>query len=99
MVRVMRHHLANFSNFAFLLLVACGGGAASGGGTSSPGSSFALLPGDIAITNVSVVPMSREGVLEHHTVVVRGDRIVAVAPSASIGVPAGDVPAGVTAID
>lgn len=38
--------------------------------------------------------MSRDGVLAHQTVVVRGDRIVVVAPSASIAVPA-----GVTTID
>jgi len=97
----MRHPLACF---ALIVLVACGGGAASGGGTggggmTSPQPSFAWQSGDIVITNVSVVPMSREGVLEHHTVVVRGDRIVAVAPSASIGVPAGEVPAGTTVID
>src|SRR5262245_41124621 len=45
--------------------------------------------GDIAITNVTVVPMSRDGVLEHHTVVVHGDRITAVAPTAAITLPAG----------
>jgi len=75
--------------FAFLVLVACGGSAMAGSGTGGTNPTTTLHPGDIAITNVSVVPMSRDGVLEHHTVVVRGDRIVAVAPSASIAVPAG----------
>lgn len=70
--------------FALVLLVACSG---AGGRGSTPSTS--LQPGDIAITNVSVLPMSPDGVLEHHTVVVRGDRIVAVGPTASIAVPAG----------
>jgi len=80
------------------MVVACGGsGPASPAGPVHPGGStppFVVSPGDVAITDVSVVPMSRDGVLEHQTVVVRGDRIVAVAPSASMAVPA-----GVTAID
>jgi imidazolonepropionase-like amidohydrolase len=53
-----------------------------------------LSPGDIAITDVSVVPMSSAGVLEHRTVVVRGDRIVALVPSAPF-----EAPAGATTID
>jgi len=61
---------------------------------AAPRPAFALAPGDLAITDVTVVPMSRDGELAHHTVVVRGDRIVAVAPSAEL-----TVPAGVTAID
>jgi imidazolonepropionase-like amidohydrolase len=59
-----------------------------------PAGLVTVAPGDIAITDVTVVPMSRDGALAHHTVVVRGDRIVAVAPSASVALPA-----GVTAID
>src|SRR5215510_12785675 len=61
---------------------------------AAPAQPVAIAPGDIAITDASVVPMSRDGVLAHHTVVVRGDRIIAVAPTASLAVPA-----GVTAID
>ncbi|HEU4733240.1 MAG TPA: hypothetical protein VFT22_35350, partial [Kofleriaceae bacterium] len=57
---------------------------------------MAIQPGDLAITDVSVVPMSSEGVLAHHTVVIRGDRIVAVAPSAAVALP--EVGAGVTVI-
>jgi type III secretory pathway component EscV len=33
--------------------------------------------------------MTSDGVLAHHTVVIRGDRIVAVAPSAGVALPAG----------
>jgi hypothetical protein len=46
-------------------------------------------PGDLAITHVRVVPMAREGELADQTVIVRGDRIVAVAPAASVTVPTG----------
>lgn len=74
---------------ACAVLLACGTGS-----HAVPTPAVTVKPGDIAITNATVVPMSRDGVLEHHTVVVRGDRIVAVAPSASIAVPA-----GTTAID
>ena len=48
----------------------------------------------MAITDVTVVPMSSDGVLVHHTVVLRGDRIAAVAPRASV-----QLPSGVTVID
>jgi imidazolonepropionase-like amidohydrolase len=70
---------------------AAGAGATTG---AAGAGSIVIAPGDLAITNVTVVPMSRDGELAHHTVIVRGDRIVAVAPSASLSVPA-----GVTAID
>jgi len=54
---------------------------------------IAIAPGDIAITDVSVVTMASGGAsdraLAHHTVVVRGDRIVGVAPSAGLALPAG----------
>lgn len=43
----------------------------------------------VAIVDVSVVPMDAERVLPAHTVVVRGDRIVEVGPSASVRVPEG----------
>ena len=38
-------------------------------------------PSGYAIENVTVIPMTTEQVLENHTVVVRGDRIIRVAPS------------------
>jgi imidazolonepropionase-like amidohydrolase len=41
----------------------------------------------IAFVNVNVVPMDRERVLERHTVLVQGDRIIAVGPSGSIDMP------------
>jgi imidazolonepropionase-like amidohydrolase len=55
--------------------------------TASTPVSFTARPGDTAITDVSVVPMTSDGVLAHHTVVIRGDRIVAVAPRASVQLP------------
>jgi hypothetical protein len=55
---------------------------------------FVARPGDIAITDVSVVPMSSDGALAHHTVVIRGDRIAALAARASV-----PLPSGVTVID
>lgn len=42
-----------------------------------------------AFVNVTVLPMDREGTLAAHTVLVRGDRIVAVGPSQSVAIPAG----------
>ncbi|HZS41731.1 MAG TPA: amidohydrolase family protein [Polyangia bacterium] len=42
-----------------------------------------------AFVGVAVVPLDRERVLEAQTVLVRGDRIVAVGPRASVAVPAG----------
>lgn len=44
-----------------------------------------------AIVNVSVIPMDRERVLADQTVVVRGDKIVAMGPARSTQVPAGAV--------
>jgi hypothetical protein len=43
----------------------------------------------IAIVNVSVVPMDRERVMAEQTVIVQGDRILAVSPAASATIPAG----------
>ena len=44
-----------------------------------------------AFENVSVIPMDRERVLERHTVVVEGDRIVALGASSRVKVPQGAV--------
>jgi amidohydrolase family protein len=73
------------------------GGAGAGtaaGASDTTGAAVALVPGDIVISDVTVVPMSKDGELAHRSVVVRGDRIAAVVPSAGLRVPA-----GVTAID
>ncbi|MBI4422000.1 MAG: amidohydrolase family protein [Gemmatimonadetes bacterium] len=43
----------------------------------------------VAFRDVSVLPMDSERVLAHQTVILRGDRIVAVGPVDSIAVPAG----------
>ena len=49
----------------------------------------ALTSGTLAITDVTVIPMDTERTLPGHTVVVRGDRIVAVGSQGSVQVPAG----------
>jgi len=49
----------------------------------------ALAPGQLAVTNVAVVPMTRDTVFANHTVLVRDGRIVGVGPSASVTLPAG----------
>jgi imidazolonepropionase-like amidohydrolase len=43
----------------------------------------------VAFTDVTVVPMDRERLLEHQTVLVQGDRIAAIGPVDSVRVPAG----------
>jgi hypothetical protein len=43
----------------------------------------------VAFTDVTVVPMDRERLLEHQTVLVRGDRIAAIGPIDSIRLPPG----------
>jgi imidazolonepropionase-like amidohydrolase len=64
--------------------------------TAAAGASVAVsapqVPADtavIAFTDVSVIPMDRQRVLEAHTVVVQGGRITALGPAASVRVPAG----------
>ncbi|NNE47098.1 MAG: hypothetical protein HKN37_10605, partial [Rhodothermales bacterium] len=44
-----------------------------------------------AIVGATVVPMDSDAVLQDHTIVIRGDRIVAVGPSADTAVPEGSV--------
>jgi hypothetical protein len=49
----------------------------------------APAPATYAITNVTVVPMDRERLIPGQTVIVRGGRISAIAPTGRIKVPAG----------
>ena len=42
-----------------------------------------------AITDVAVVPMDAERILEHQTVIVDGERIARVAPAAAVAIPPG----------
>src|SRR5688500_5426309 len=49
----------------------------------------AVAPPAVALENVNLIPMTSERVLQRHTVLVRGDRIVEVGPAASIKVPDG----------
>ena len=43
----------------------------------------------VAFVDVNVVPMNRDGVLEHQTVIVRGNRIAEVGPASRVRAPAG----------
>ncbi|HKX07124.1 MAG TPA: amidohydrolase family protein [Stellaceae bacterium] len=43
----------------------------------------------VAFVDVNVVPMNRDGVLEHQTVIVRGNRITEVGPAARVRAPTG----------
>jgi imidazolonepropionase-like amidohydrolase len=58
--------------------------ACSRGGGDRSGPHARGVAGDIAIVGATVVPMDREGSLRDQTVLLRGDRIVAVAPAAEI---------------
>lgn len=59
-------------------------------GVAAPASACAQsADGVTAFVDVTVIPMDTERALPGHTVLVRGDRIVAVGPSASVAVPAG----------
>ncbi|HEX4423448.1 MAG TPA: amidohydrolase family protein [Kofleriaceae bacterium] len=82
------------------LACGCTAGSTEAVGPAAPAGHTATAPsitaqaitaqaGDTAFTDVSVVPMASDGVLAHHTVVVRGDRIVAVAPRPAVSLPAG----------
>ena len=73
---MFRHRLPPGVN---LLIAALLGAACTGAAPRPP--SLAARPGDLVIADVTVVPMDRDGVLAHRTVVVRGDRIVAVEPA------------------
>jgi imidazolonepropionase-like amidohydrolase len=97
-------HRVSWSGLAAAALgLACGAGPSGTSGSGAAGRpeapiaarpAIAIQPGDLVIANAAVVPMSRDGELARHTVVIRGDRIVAVAPSGEL-----PVPAGATAID
>jgi imidazolonepropionase-like amidohydrolase len=56
-----------------------------------PGRVHGQQGGTTAFVDVSVIPMDTERVLEHQTVVVRGDRIVALGPASTTVVPRGAV--------
>jgi hypothetical protein len=59
-------------------------------GAVLPPAACAQSAGDVtAFENVTVIPMDSERSLRGHTVLVQGDRIVAVGPSASVAVPSG----------
>lgn len=51
--------------------------------------SISAQDGDLIVAHVTVLPMSRPGALADQTVVIRDDRIVAIAPSETVRVSAG----------
>src|SRR6266851_5181228 len=57
--------------------------------TKAQPSRGALTRGTLAITNVSVIPMTSETVLKDVTVVIRNGRIAFVGPSAAASIPSG----------
>lgn len=59
------------------------------GALLSPALPAAEAPSIAAFVDVNVVPMDRERVLLHQTVLVRGERIEAVGPASQLSVPAG----------
>ena len=74
------------------LLVAAGAAGAAGTVPPDlpPGSRGALTPGLLAVTNVTVIPMTaRDSVLRDATVVIRDGRIAAVGAARSVRVPKG----------
>ena len=75
-VTTVRRLLVGCCAVAVAVAAACGGGQAA--------RVQRAVTGDIAIVGATVIPMDREGVLADHTVLVRGDRIVAVAPAGTI---------------
>jgi imidazolonepropionase-like amidohydrolase len=68
--------------------------AAAHAGAQSPASARPEAPPPTAFVDVTIVPMDRERVIEHQTVIVRDGRIAALGPVAST-----PVPSGVTRID
>jgi imidazolonepropionase-like amidohydrolase len=76
----------NPSISAVLPIVLAVAASACASGTGAGGSG---LEAATAIVDVTVVPMDAERLLPHQTVVTRGDRIVAVGPTAAVEVPAG----------
>ena len=77
-------HTASRSAVAILALA-----AACAGSARAQGSRGHLTPGTLAITGVTVVPMTSETTLENAVVVVRDGRIEAVGPAGAVAVPAG----------
>jgi imidazolonepropionase-like amidohydrolase len=68
-----------------------GDGGSSGNKDTPVTPDHVAVAGDVAIVNGTVIPMDREASLVAHTVLIRGDRIVAVAASAKIDTKAATV--------
>lgn len=73
-----------------LLIAAMAGTALAGGAASAqPAATVAERTTGLAITGVTVLPMTRKDRLLNQTVLVRGDRIEAVGPASRVRLPAG----------
>ncbi|HEY8176711.1 MAG TPA: hypothetical protein VIF32_13510, partial [Gemmatimonadaceae bacterium] len=72
------------SRSIFVLYVATAFAAAA-----LPLSSLSAQRNTTAFVDVTVIPLDRERMLEHQTVVVQGDRIVALGPASTTIAPAG----------
>ncbi len=77
--------------------VAAPAGAASASARDAIGGPESRSPPVIAIVDVTLLPMDREGALPHVTVITRGAAIVAIGPTSGDGAVA--LPAGATRID
>jgi imidazolonepropionase-like amidohydrolase len=80
------------ARLSFAALVLLGFTAGTAAGQPSAAATLSSVPsaaGTTAFVDVSVVPMDRERVLQHQTVLVRDGRIAAIGASASTPVPAG----------
>jgi Amidohydrolase family len=69
-------------------LLACLTAASEPAPAGPPDENSSAAPEVTAFVDVQVVPMDREEILSSHTVVVKGDRIVAMGPSGDVLVPA-----------
>jgi imidazolonepropionase-like amidohydrolase len=56
--------------------------------TSEIAAGQSVNPGSVAIVGATVIPMDSDRVLPDHTILIEGDRIVAVGPSPDVAIPA-----------
>lgn len=80
-----------FSLASFLLVLACASPVADVESRAPAEAAGNQAAGRMAFVGVNVIPMDSERILENHTVLIEGDRIVSLGPAAEITVPAGAV--------
>ena len=84
-----RHAIALFPSILTPALWACHGPSRGAPAAEAPGEQRQPGSGVVAFVDVDVVPMDSERILDGQTVLVRGDRIAAMGPVASVAVPPG----------